>query len=194
MLLYESEVGVSVDAVKEVGLFVIVGGEDDIKDNSFKNLFPISITAMLACGAEIAYTLQLRRIFNHTRCAIHRPIVLANIDVFIFLLRQLDLLVVELELQVGYLNIVEVLCRDLPRENRGLCEVTTLNTQLDLLQDEIRLFPSVHRPKGLDLEFTKDISCTGEVASGLTNVREDTGYAGALDFDKDLNPECQLLF
>lgn len=192
MLLDESEVGVSVDAVKEVGLLVIVGGEDDVKDDSFKDLFPISITAMLAWGTEIAYALQLCRIFNHTRCAIHRSIVLANVDVFIILLRQLDLLVVELELQVRYLNIVEVLCRDLPRENRGLCEVTTLNTQLDLLQDEICLFPPVHRPKGLDLELTKDVSCAREVVSGLANVREDTGYAGALDFDEDLNPEHQL--
>lgn len=141
---------------------------------------------------EIAYTLQLCRIFNHTRCTIYRPIVLANINVFIILLRQLYLLVVELELQVRHLNVVEVLGRDLPRENRGLCEVTTLDTQLDLLQDEIRLFPPVHRPKGLDLKLTKDVGCTCEVTSGLAHVREDTGYTGALDFDKDLSPEGQL--
>lgn len=98
MLLDESEVGVSVDAVKEVGLLVIIGGEDDVKDDSFKDLFPISTTAILAWVTEIAYALQLRRIFNHTRRAIHRPIVLANIDVFILLLRQLYLLVVEPEL------------------------------------------------------------------------------------------------
>lgn len=52
MLLNESEVGISMDAVKEVGLLVIVGSEDDVKDDSFKDLFPISIAAVFLWGLQ----------------------------------------------------------------------------------------------------------------------------------------------
>lgn len=38
MLLDKSEVRVSMDAVEEIRLLVVVGGEDDVKDDSFKDL------------------------------------------------------------------------------------------------------------------------------------------------------------
>lgn len=50
MLLDESEVGVGVYAVEKVRLLVVIGGEDNVKDDSFKNLFPISTTDVLFWG------------------------------------------------------------------------------------------------------------------------------------------------
>ena len=81
---------------------------------------------------------------------------------------------------------VEVPLVDLTDQNGSLCPVSTLDTQANLLQDELRLFPPCHRSKGLHLQLAQDISCGIKVALRLLDVRKDPGHAGSLDFNEDL--------
>jgi hypothetical protein len=53
---------------------------------------------------------------------------------------------------------------NLADEDRGLCPVSTLNTQPNLLQDEFGLFPSGHRSKCLHLQLAQNVGRGIEVA------------------------------
>jgi len=81
---------------------------------------------------------------------------------------------------------VEIPLVDLADEDRSLCPVPTLDTQSNLLQDELRLFPPCHRSKGLHLQLAQDISRRIKITLRLFDVRKDSGYASALDFHEDL--------
>ena len=80
----------------------------------------------------------------------------------------------------------EVSCADLAAQDAGLSPIFALNAESDLSEDELGLFSSVHRPKGLNLELAKDLGGGLEIALLLLDVGEDLGDAGTLDFDKDL--------
>ena len=45
----------------------------------------------------------------------------------------------------------EILSADLPTQDTSLCPVPFLYAQRNLLEDKLRLFSPLHRPKGLDL-------------------------------------------
>lgn len=183
----EGELGVEVDTVEEVVLLVVVGGEDNVVDYALEGLE--GLVAGLG-GREGTNTPQLVLIIqNHLRI-IDGAIVLARIQILAILLRQLNLLIIELELQVGHIVVLNVLCRDLAGQDSSLCPVALLYAKLHLLENKVRLLPPVHGAEGLDLELAEDAGRAGEVALGFLDVREDAGDAGTFDFDENLFPSA----
>jgi len=104
------------------------------------------------------------------------------------LLSLLRLLLQLLDLLGGLLRFaVEIALVDLADENRGLSPVSALDAQRDLLQDEFSLLTSGHRSERLHLQLTKNVCGCGEITLRLLDMRENTGYTGSLNFDKDLD-------
>jgi hypothetical protein len=103
------------------------------------------------------------------------------------LLLLLALLLVLLELLGRLLRPPrKVACADLPAEDAGLCPVSLLYAQRNLLQDELGLFSPGHGTERLDLELAEDVRRRIDVALLLLDVRQYTGDARSLDFDEDL--------
>ena len=88
----------------------------------------------------------------------------------------------------------QVLRTDLPAQNAGLRPVSTLDTELDLGEDELRLFSPLHGAERLDLQLAEDVGRSLEVALLLLDIGQDFGDSRSLDLDKDLalrhRPEC----
>lgn len=155
----EGVAGVGVDAVEEVGLFVVVRGEDDVVDYSLQD------------GVELVWG-----VFNGFGVE-DLAIVLADVEVFVVVFGEGDLLFVVAELEVCdvvfffqgrifrssllflffplFLFLLELLgrfswfpgkvsCADFSAENSGLCPVALLDTQSYLFEDELCLLSSLH--------------------------------------------------
>ena len=88
----EGIAGIGVDAVEEVGLFIVVGSEEDVVDHSLKDL-RISDHGLGACWRN-PYRVQLFRIFLYGVGVQNLPIVFACIQIFVLVLCQRDLLLV----------------------------------------------------------------------------------------------------
>ena len=195
--------------MEEVGLLVVVRGEEDEVDDSLQR------------------RLQLLGIILHRLRVQHLPVVLAGLQVLVVVFRERDLLLVVPELQIRHiivnrfihlshcpvrthpfpllllllrlLDLFDRLLRfprevsgtDLPAQDLSLRPVAFLYAKRDLLEDEFGLLAAAHGAKGLDLEFAEDVGGGGDVALGAFDVGEDAGDAGALDFDKDLPMLCQ---
>lgn len=155
----EGVAGVGVDAVQEVGLLVVVRGEDDVVDDALED------------GVQL-----VGGIFDGLRVE-DLAVVFADVEVFIVVFGEGDLLFVVAELEVrdvvcflygrvvcasllfGFFPLLiflfeffgclfwlsrELLGADLSAEDAGLCPVALFYTQRHLLKDEFRLLPSRH--------------------------------------------------
>jgi hypothetical protein len=81
------------------------------------------------------------------------------------LLSLLRLLLEFLDLLGGLLRFaVEIALVDLADEDRSLGPVCTLDAQRDLLQDELGLLTSGHRPEGLHLQLAQSVRSGFEIA------------------------------
>ena len=75
---------------------------------------------------------------------------------------------------------------DLLADKLGPDKVLLGHQEPHLLQDEVHLLPPFHGAKGLHLQPLKDVSSLGNLSLVFTNLGEEHGEAGALDFHIDL--------
>lgn len=176
---------VGVDPVEEVGLFVVVGGENDVVDYSLEDGVELFGGFFDGFGVE------------------HLSVVFANVKVFVIVFCERDLLFVVSKLEVRDIVFLfqgrvigapllfllfslfllllylfrrplrlsrEIPGADFPAEDARLCPVALLYAQRHLFEDELRLLPPLHRSEGLDLELTKDVGCRVEVSLLLFHI------------------------
>ena len=88
----EGVAGIGVDAVEEIGLFIVVGSQEDVVDHSLEDLRILEHDSA-ACWRN-PYRMQLFRIFLYRVGIQDLPIVFACIQIFVLVLCQRDLLLV----------------------------------------------------------------------------------------------------
>ena len=177
--------GVGVDAVQEVGLLVVVRGEEDVVDDALEDSVELGWVVFDGGGVE------------------DLAVVFAGVEVVVIVLGEGDLLFVVAEFEVGdvvgffegrvvgcavFLFVFplflvgfdllrrlsgfagEVACADFAAQDAGLCPVALFNAEGDLLKDEFGLFAPFHGAKGFDLKFAEDVGGGVEVALGFFHV------------------------
>lgn len=136
----------------------------------------------------VTYGLEERRIVLHGLDLKNLPVMLACIQIPVFALRQDDLLLIVPEFQgrcVG--GALQILCADLPAEDASLTPILCLDTEGDLIKDELCLFLPVHGAESLNLQLAENITGRLDIAIVvLLEVRENLGDTGTLNLDENL--------